>query len=222
MLAAVARPNGVGPFPALIILHGTHGFAEQYVRLAEDMARDDVVGVAVCWFSGGGGPGAPFVTPIECSGGPPMPGAASPAAMRTVDAIVRAVRRLPGVRRDRVALFDHSRGGGAALHYVLGGGGVQAVVLNSAGYPQELGGRAADLHVPILMLHGMADGPSEGGSPMTNVQMARNFETALRRAGRQVEATYYEGGHNAIFTNPAQYTAELQRILTFLREYLTN
>ena len=25
--AAVAMPEGVGPFPAIIILHGTHGFA---------------------------------------------------------------------------------------------------------------------------------------------------------------------------------------------------
>jgi hypothetical protein len=29
--AAVAVPKGKGPFPAIIILHGTHGFAEEYI-----------------------------------------------------------------------------------------------------------------------------------------------------------------------------------------------
>src|SRR4030095_11941924 len=39
MLAAVARPEGRGPFPAVILLHGTHGFAREYVQLARDLAR---------------------------------------------------------------------------------------------------------------------------------------------------------------------------------------
>jgi dipeptidyl aminopeptidase/acylaminoacyl peptidase len=41
--------------------------------------------------------------------------AVSPAALERVGALVAAVRALPGVRPDRVALFGHSRGGGAAL-----------------------------------------------------------------------------------------------------------
>src|SRR4030095_12534037 len=35
MLAAVARPRGAGPFPTIVLLHGTHGFAHEYVRLAQ-------------------------------------------------------------------------------------------------------------------------------------------------------------------------------------------
>src|SRR5687767_12486797 len=34
MLAAVARPSGAGPFPIVLLLHGSHGFAQEYVRLA--------------------------------------------------------------------------------------------------------------------------------------------------------------------------------------------
>src|SRR5262245_54418416 len=37
LTAAVARPPGAGPFPVLVILHGTHGFAREYVRLAQDL-----------------------------------------------------------------------------------------------------------------------------------------------------------------------------------------
>ncbi len=53
MLAAVARPAGVGQFPAVLILHGTHGFAREYVEFAEALARDGFLAVAACWFTGG-------------------------------------------------------------------------------------------------------------------------------------------------------------------------
>ena len=54
MRAAVARPSGTGPFPAVLILHGTHGFARQYLEWANDLARAGFIAVAACWFSGGG------------------------------------------------------------------------------------------------------------------------------------------------------------------------
>ncbi len=58
MLAAVARPPGAGPFPVVLLLHGTHGFAQQYVQLAQDLARGGLLAVAACWFSGGSGAGS--------------------------------------------------------------------------------------------------------------------------------------------------------------------
>jgi dienelactone hydrolase len=221
LLAAVARPAGTGPFPAVIVLHGSHGFAEEYVGLARDLARGGILGVAACWFSGGSGPGSRFVTPIRCADAPAMPGAASAEAMWIVDALVTAVGSLHGADRDRVGLFGHSRGGGAVLNYVLGGGKIRAAVLHSAGYPTDLADRIPRLAVPILMLHGTADVPADGGSALTNVRMARGFESALRRAGKRVEAMYYEGGgHNGIFTNPAQRRDEVRRTVAFCRRYL--
>ena len=133
MPAAVARPRGAGPFPTVVLLHGSHGFAHEYVRLAQDLAEGGVLAVAACWFRGSAGSGARFVTPIECPEAPPMPNASSPEAMQTLDALVQAARVLPGARSDRMGLFGHSRGGGPILSYVLGAGNVQAVVLNSAG-----------------------------------------------------------------------------------------
>ena len=70
VLAAVARPSGGGPFPVVILLHGTHGFAREYVQLAQALSRGGLLAIAACWFEGGGGPGARFVTPIACPGAP--------------------------------------------------------------------------------------------------------------------------------------------------------
>ena len=228
ILAAVARPRGAGPFPALIILHGTHGFAEEYVQLARDMARRGVLGVAACWFEGHRGQGTRYITPIECPGGPPFvdtPGLERfRLARKSVNALVDAVRALPDVRENQVALFGHSRGGGAALDYVLlHSGRVKAAVLNSAGYPPEVTTRASEVDVPILLMHGTADSPAGGGSPFTNVTMARTFEAALRNAGKAVEAVYFEGGgHETIFTARTQYEDALQRMTTFLRHRLVD
>ncbi|HEX2062143.1 MAG TPA: hypothetical protein VHK90_15495, partial [Thermoanaerobaculia bacterium] len=70
------------------------------------------------------------------------------------------------------------------------------------------------------MLHGTMDRPTEGGSAMTDVERARSFEAALRRAGKPVDVWYYDGGHNAIFTNAVQYDDQVQRIAAFLRRRL--
>ena len=48
--AAVATPSGTGPFPGVLLLHGTHGFARQYVEVASELARDGFIAVAATEF----------------------------------------------------------------------------------------------------------------------------------------------------------------------------
>jgi dienelactone hydrolase len=222
MPAAIARPDGAGPYPAVVVLHGSHGFAREYVQLATDLSSGGIIAVAACWFSGGVGAGKSFITPIDCPAGPPMARAPDPSALQAVDTIVRAVHTLPGVRADRIGVFGHSRGGGAALHYAIAIDNVQAVALNSTGYPSDLANRVSDLKAPILMLHGNADSAADGGSPMSDVKMARHFEAALRRAGARVKAHYYATGrHNGIFADPQQYGDALQRMKSFFAGHLS-
>jgi dienelactone hydrolase len=222
MRIAVARPTGSGPFPAVIILHGTHGFAREYVQLAHDLATHGIVGVAACWFSGRRGTGIQFITPLECPKAPPLPDDSEPnrfpVARQSVAALLQAVGSLPGVRADNVALFGHSRGGGAVLNYALADtGAFAALILDSTGYPPEVISRASMLRVPVLIMHGTADAPADGGSPRTAIAQARAFEAALRGFQKDVEVKYYEGGrHNGIFQNRVQYLDQVQRIATFI------
>ena len=49
------------------------------------------------------------------------------------------------------------------------------------------------------------------------MQMAREFEAALRREGKPVEAMYYDGGgHDSFFDDRTQYKDELTKMVTFL------
>ena len=117
------RPTGRGPFPTVVILHGSHGFAVEYLELAHDLARGGVLAVAVCWFSGGAGEGRRFVTSLNCPAGTPaMPRADSDQAFATIDSVIASVRTMPDSRDDHIALFGHSRGGGAVQNYMMRGG----------------------------------------------------------------------------------------------------
>lgn len=108
------------------------------------------------------------------------------------------------------------------MNYVLTFGRVQAVVIHSGGYGTQPADHAAQFNVPILILHGTADSPANGGNAVTNVRMARELEAALRREGKPVEAIYYEGGgHDSFFDNGTQYDAELTNMVTFLHRHLS-
>jgi dienelactone hydrolase len=219
---AVVRPRGSGPFPAVILLHGTHGFAEEYVQLAKDLASHGVLAAAACWFSGRRGAGVRFITPIDCPDAPPLPSDSDPDRFRvagaSIRALVLAIKQLDVVRTDKVMILGHSRGGGAALNYALSDSGtIAGVILNSTGYPTEVASRARELNIPVLMMHGTADAPGDGGSARTAIERARAFELALRRAGRPVDVKYYERGkHNGIFTDRAQYRDAVDRVAAFI------
>lgn len=220
MLGAVATPSGHGPFTTLVILHGSHGFGREYVQLATALAERGVQAIAACWFSGSsGGAGSRFVTPISCPEAPPIALASSQQALDTIDVLLEAARKLPGASPDRIALFGHSRGGGAALNYILKRSGIYGAILNSTGYPPEVTAAAPQVQAPILLLHGTADDPADGGSAITSVTMARAFEAKVRQAAKPIAAHYYGGaGHNAIFTSETQRTDAVQRIIRFLEQ----
>lgn len=223
--AAVAFPKGSGPFPAVIILHGTHGFAQEYINIARSLADNGIVGIAVCWFRGRKGAGQRFITPIDFQDAPPLVDVPSlelrfQIAMTSIDSLIRKVTTLPQVQKNHLALFGHSRGGGAALLYQLTHPGkANALVLNSTGYPAEVAKRSITLDVPVLILHGTADGPADGGSAVTSIDTVRQFVTRLRNSKKDVEAKYYEGsGHNTLFSNSSQFTDTVQQIAAFLRK----
>lgn len=220
-VAAISRPDGEGPFPLVLIFHGSAGLTVPFVRWTQEIARAGFVAIAPCWFSGR--TGQPASLPIDCPEARPIPPGTSPAAFRSVAVLVATARTLPDVQADRVGLVGHSRGATAALTYASVGGGLRVLAANSGGYPDQLVGVVDGLGAPLLLLHGTKDDPSNGGAPDTGVERARAYETAVRALEKSIEAVYYEGaGHNSALSVPAQGADALRRITTFLTTWLRN
>lgn len=219
--AAVFRPEGNGPFPAVIVLHGGDGFRIGYVRLASNFASWGFVGVAGCWFAGfAERPGRTVPPPglVDCPQGQTLRGSYL-AATRDVMALIDAARKLPGVQPDRVGLFGISRGAAIALLVASTGGAVKAVVSSDAPYADpRLGDTppitlARSLQAPLLMLHGTAD-------ELVNIVEAREYERAVRTLGKPVEAHYYPGASHGVPFRAQSREDVLRRAVAFFRRHL--
>jgi len=188
-LAAIMRPKGGGPFPAVVVLHGGDGLNASYLSLASDLARSGFVAVAGCWQA----------TNMVCSEATaPGEWVADPAAHSGKE-LVSLARSLPKVRADRIGLYGLSRGGHAALWAASTGAHVQAVVVDAPAHepsPMQIYPPPAkpltvirDLDAPVLMMHGTSDS-------VVPVALSREYESAARDLNKPLVAEYFDGaGH---------------------------
>ncbi len=223
MRAYVALPQGTGPHPAIVILHGTEGFNANQQVLADDFAAAGFVAVAACWFKGKHVPPSFSAPPnIPCANGPVFDGANMKTANNAL-AIVDFTRALPEVDRERVGLWGHSRGGTIVLLLAARNAPVRAVVAAAPIYAHPKRGGAYNdefpirfldrMKLPVLMLQGTKD-------QIIPVEEAREFEAAARAAGLALEAEYYEGMEHSMFYKGAKRDAARTRAIAFFRETL--
>ncbi len=220
ILAAVFRPSGQAPAPAVVVLHGTAGLSNNFLRIGKDLAANGYVAVVGCWFGGhfDGSTREEQPTSISLPDGIDCPNApvlkTGTAFLDDIAPILRATHALPGVRPGAVAIMGHSRGSVAALTVGGTGGDVRAVIASAGTVPGVAGTLLAlGMSAPVLLLQGEAD---------TTIPPAdtRAQEAALRAFGRPVQAEYYAGaGHGYLFETQWHDLA-VQRMVRFLREVL--
>jgi dienelactone hydrolase len=219
----VFRPEGQGPWPVVVFLHGQAGFANFHLRAGPEIARSGFVTVVGCWF-GGHYDGASQADPppmlnnpdgVSCPDGPAIKPLRSTAAIDDVSALMAAARELPDVTA-RLGLVGYSRGALTTVFTASGTAGSMQAVAAMAGSPPvpPTGGPLTQaISAPVLLLHGEAD-------EVLPVQNARNLESALRALGKPVEAQYYPGANHGFFFDPQWHAAVMERLVTFLRATL--
>ena len=109
--ATLVRPDGPGPFPAVVLLHGCAGIEAQAFRWARWLAERGYVALVVDSFGPRGVKG-------DCRSGPGDP----PITARFDDAFgaLRYLQSLPEIRADRVAAIGWSQGGVYAMAAING------------------------------------------------------------------------------------------------------
>jgi dienelactone hydrolase len=222
VLVGVKLAAGPGPHPAVLLVHASGGLNTDYVAFAEELV-DRGFDVAVgCWFATVDVPDPDHIE-IPCEDGPPFKGVVD-AAVPDLDALVEATRDTLGTSTP-ITVVGFSRGAGIAALRASSGRPEPVVLVsgmyegwNAIGSTVPGGGSEVDVvqrvagggwSAPTLILHGTADGAIP-------VQQAYDLEAALRAAGVDVDAHYYEGaGHNLAGT-PEIHADLLDRITGFV------
>jgi len=168
-LGYVARPEGDGPFPALVLVHEWDGLSDRIRQLADDLAAEGYVALAADLFKGRTGeyPDENMALVREAQD--------DPAAMvANLNAAVAYLKRYSDVT-GRVGVVGWCFGGGVALSYGLDGENHDATAV--------FYGRLVDDPEVLAALdhevYGTFAGLDEGPSPAE----VADFETALRAAG---------------------------------------
>jgi dienelactone hydrolase len=223
--ALIFPPTGTGPFPVVVVLHGASGgllsggFRQEVLDWGPDLARAGFVTVVGFYFRSSNrlNLGNQFGEP--CPQAPYLPNA---RVVENVIALMDAGRRVPGARRDQVALVGWSTGGRVAVVMASSGADVQAVVSVSGSFNEELPGMenfpfaislVQSLRPPLLILQGTNDGA-------VPVEDAREYEKRAHALGKNVQAHYYEGGTHFLFINPPFREDVVPRSVEFLNKYL--
>jgi carboxymethylenebutenolidase len=179
--AYVARPDGRGPFPVVIMVHEFWGLNEDIVEKADLLAEEGYLVVAPDVFRGGSTGWIPSAI-YQVSTTP------NEEILEDLDAVTAWVETLPEADPDAMGIVGFCFGGRVAVLHSLHDPTLQATVTfygNVVADPERL----AALQGPVLGIFGEED----VSIPLEDVEA---FEAALEEAGVEHEVTVYEGvGH---------------------------
>ncbi|MFM8973367.1 MAG: dienelactone hydrolase family protein [Actinomycetota bacterium] len=220
---ALVRADGTGPHPVVLILPGSDGLHDDYIRLAREYAAQGFDAATGCWFAF---PEASDTIRTDCANGPTFDGV-SEGSVASVDALVDAALRATGAPADQLAIIGYSRGGGAALLRAARTGATNPIVDLSGMVTGQVGGwpspyrtadvnvvaSAAAIHAPTLALHGVADSIVV---PTQTLLLA----TALQNAGTDVSVHWYPGSNHDLLNHSDTRADVIARSSTWIRQQL--
>ncbi|MFM8979754.1 MAG: alpha/beta hydrolase family protein [Planctomycetia bacterium] len=204
------KPEGKGPFPAVLISHGLGGSAGSFgLHKAREMVTWGFVCIAPSYTHAAdrlaprpgaaqAGPSAPASPPAKGARGGAH--AAEPGAstenLRRARTCLDLLARMPEVNAKRMFAYGHSMGGFVTIGLAaIAPGRLQAAAITgsgigrSEGYPAPSAARAEQVRTPFLLLHGSAD-------TTVRPQQSEEFKVILDKHGVPNERTVYEGeGH---------------------------
>jgi carboxymethylenebutenolidase len=209
--AYVARPDGNGPFPVVIMIHEFYGLNESIVGKADGLAEAGYVVVAPDTFRGSTTAWIPRAIFQVIT-------TRSQQVNQDLDSVYAWIASQPDFDRNRIGVLGFCYGGRASLTYSLHNPGLAATVI-FYGSPETDPQVLQALPAPVLGIFGGSD----SSIPLEEVYA---FEAALNQAGIPNEITIYEGQPHAFLTSMQAIRAggaqaqAWSQMLSFLETYL--
>ncbi len=186
VFAYVAKPQGSGPFPTVIMIHEFYGLNESIISKAEGLAQEGYFVVAPDTFRGSTTAWIPRAIFQVITNNPNQ-------VNQDLDTVYAWLETHPEVDPERIAVLGFCYGGRTSLNYSLHNSRLAATVIfygSPVTDPQVL----QNLPGPVLGIFGGAD----NSIPVDEVM---DFEAALVKAGIDNEISIYEEQPHAFITD---------------------
>ncbi len=199
--AAVFRPEGSGPFPVVVYLHGSSGLTGAMLRWAPKLNAAGFLVVAGCY---------KLVLRVQDR-------IACPNGARSEDglaALMAVAHQLPDAKQESIGVLGLSEGALWTYWLLDTRTDIGAAVADSAApLDREIRGAADNVQAPVLLLAS----PQDQRTTMADVQ---EYERVLQAAAKPVESSYYpDGMHVVTLSQPTAEDAS-QRTIDFFRRHL--
>lgn len=181
----LARPDGAGPHPAILVMHDARGLGDGTARRAQALADAGYVALAADLY----GNGAFFADPKQ-AGATVAPLMQEPSRLRArTIAGFEALRGLPQVDRGRIGVVGFCLGGRCALELARSGADLRAAVSLHGLLTTHAPAQAGSVKAKLLVLTGALD----PYAPPADIESLRQEMAA---AGVDHHVTLYsEGWH---------------------------
>jgi carboxymethylenebutenolidase len=178
----LARPEGKGPFPAVVVIQEWWGLNDWVKDQARALAKEGYAALAVDLYRG-------KVAAQQEEAHQLMNGAPPDRILRDLKAALAFLRARVDVKKDRVGSIGWCMGGHWSLALAVEDPGLAAVVAYY-GPPPTDAAAIAKIKAPILGNFGAED---KGPSP----DQVHAFEAAMKAAGKSIDVKIYEGAGHA-------------------------
>jgi dienelactone hydrolase len=205
-IAAAFVPDGAGPFPVVVLLHGVSGLKLDQLQLASRIADAGYLVVAGCYLDADPEARNPSRF-MRCPGLPPHDQYDVPTVTHGYGALVDVAQALGAAREGPIGIVGISFGGYVALDAVDPSVGA-LVVDSSLGTFDVASDRA-----PVLFLGAEDD-------PVVPHDDVLRYEQVARDRGREVESHYYAVSGHVVTTIAETADDATRRAIAFLDDHL--
>lgn len=180
--ALLVKPEGKGPFPAVIVLHEWWGLNDWVKEQARALAKEGYAALALDLYRG-------KVTDKQEMAHQLMMGTPADRQARDMKAAFAFLAGRSDVAKKKIAVIGWCMGGRNALVLAVDEPSLAAAVVYYGAPPTDPAS-IAKIKAPILGNFGGAD---EGPSPA----QVKTFEAAVAKAGKKIDVKIYEGAGHA-------------------------